>query len=248
MSYRNFIIENIYSLFKNELDERLNIELTMDSSRNNNEVMNADVIYSDSVVVDPDGKILSLKIKNTSGNSFLSLDKRLDGKKVLINNSEWGTIVEHQINNFDYEYDYVIVQGDFLTIKKIDDVKEFSIRNSDIIYLYVRNGNLPKLSAFNRMYNKSSVLLFQFQIISKDDGEHRKIEEYTEAFYDIYYGKYKRSFPIYDKVNRKILTYTTSSSYDLTIDDFLVKSDNVVVRIITIPIMFNVNYFSDIQF
>ena len=118
MSYRNFIIENIYSLFKNELDERLNIELTMDSSRNNNEVMNADVIYSDSVVVDLDGKILSLKIKNTSGNSFLSLDKRLDGKKVLINNSEWGTIVEHQINNFDYEYDYVIVQGDFLTIKK----------------------------------------------------------------------------------------------------------------------------------
>ena len=118
MSYRNFIIENIYSLFKNELDERLNIELTMDSSRNNNEVMNADVIYSDSVVVDPDGKILSLKIKNTSGNSFLSLDKRLDGKKVLINNSEWGTIVEHQINNFDYKYDYFIVQGNFLTIKK----------------------------------------------------------------------------------------------------------------------------------
>lgn len=244
MDIRNFVIENIYNIFKNELSERLNIELTMDSSRDNNEVMNAEVIYSDSVVVDSNGSILSLKIKNKNGSSFLSLDKILDGKKVLINNSEWGTIVEHQINNFDYEYDYIVVKGDFLTIKKIDDIQDFSIRNSDIIYLYVKNGNLPKLSALNRLCNKGTVLLFQFQIISKDDGEHKKIEEYTNAFYDIYYGKYKRSFPIYDKINRKIVTYTTSSFLDLTIDDFLVKSDNAVVRIITIPIIFNTKYIS----
>lgn len=242
---RNYIIKSLYNLFKTELDNDLNVELTMDSSRDNNEVLNANVIKERSRIISENGeeKIIKLTISNVNGNSFLSLDKKLDGKRVLINNLEWGLVIEHEMN-FDFTNDTIVIKGEFNSINSIDDINEFSIRNSDIIYLYVKNGNLPKLSAFNRLSSKAIFLLLQFQIIAKDDKEHEKIEKYTEEFYNLYYGKYNKTFPIFDKENRKIVCYTNSSFADMSIDDYFVKSDNVMVRIITIPALININYFN----
>lgn len=241
MDVRNTIISSLYNLFKKELSDRLGIELTMDSSYDNNEVLNAEVITADSSIIDANLKQLKLKIKNIKGTSFSSLDKNLTGKTILINNTEWGKVIEHDYYDFDFTYDSIVVQGDFLSITDISQVNEISVRNSDVIYLYVKTGNLPRLSAFNRIGNKGMLFLLQFQVISKDDKEHKKIEEYTSEFYDIFYRKYKRSFPIYDEKN-KILTYSTGSFSDMSTDDMLLKADDAVVRIITIPALVNINY------
>ena len=239
MDHRNLIINSLYNLFKNELEQDAGLILTMDTSYDNKEVFNANIIYQDSYFVDDEKKILTLKIKNEQGNSFISLDKDLTGKTVLINDLEYCKIVEHY-KQFDYTYDTIVIEGDLNSISKIEDITTFSIRDSNAIYLYVQNGKLPNNTPFNRLRNKGILLYFNFQVISKNDKEHKNIEEYTSVFENIYYNKYKRSFPI--QLDNKILTYTTSLSYDMTTQDFILKSDNAVVRIITIPILTMVDF------
>lgn len=239
MDHRNIIINSLYNLFKKELAERTDIILTMDSSYDNREVFNIDIIQDESYFVDNDKKIITLKIKNQDGNSFISLEKDLTGKTVLINNLEYAKITEHY-KQFDYVYDTIVIEGNLNSIVNIDDIKDISIRDSNAIYLYVQNGKLPSNTPFNRLRNKGVLLYFNFQIISKNDKEHKNIEEYTSIFENIYYQKYKKSFPI--QLDNKILTYTTSLSYDMNTQDFILKSDNAIVRIITIPILTMIDF------
>ena len=239
MDHRNLIINSLYNLFKNELEQSTGLILTMDASYDNNEVLEADIIYEDSYFVDVENKTITLKIKNKNTNSFISMDKDLTGKNVLINNTEYAQIVEHY-KEFDYFYDTIVIQGDLFNINSIADIKEFSIRDSNAIYLYVQNGKLNSNNPFNRRRNKGILLYFNFQVISKNDKEHSKIEEYTSAFEELYYKKYNKSFPII--IDDKIITYTSSLSYDMTTQDFILKSDNAVVRIITIPILTMINF------
>lgn len=239
MDHRNKIIDSLFYLFKEELEQETGLILTMDSSYDNNEVLNADVIYNESYIVDANKKTLTLKIKNKHTNSFISMDKDLTGRNVLINDTEYAQIKEHY-KTFDYFYDIITIEGDLFSINTIEDIKTLSIRDSNAIYLYVQNGKLPSNNSFNRRRNKGILLYFNFQVISKNDKEHKQIEEYTSAFEKIYYQKYNKSFPI--SLDDKTITYTTSLSYDMTTQDFILKSDNAVVRIITIPILTMIDF------
>lgn len=239
MDHRNLIINSLYNLFKNELEKDTGLILTMDASYDNNEVLEADIIYEDSYFVDKKNKTITLKIKNKSTNSFISMDKDLTGKSVLINNVEYAKIIEHY-KEFDYFYDTITIQGNLFSINSVEDIKDFFIKDSNAIYLYVQNGKLNSDSPFNRRRNKGILLYFNFQVISKNDKEHKQIEEYTSAFEDIFYRKYNKTFPII--VDDKIITHTSSLHYDMTTQDFILKSDNAVVRIITIPILTTIDF------
>lgn len=238
MNERNIIIKSLFKLFSKELSEKLGIILTMNTNEDNNEIYNVNINYENSYIIDKNH--ISLQIQNTQGQSFISSNKSLLGKNIFFNDYKKAKIIEHS-KIFDYTKDIIIVEGDFYNLDNIENLKSSIIKNSDSIYLYVQNGKLPSNSPFNRRNGKKILLYFSFQIVSKDDIDHSKIEEYTSIFEHLYYQEYNKSFPI--EYNNKIITYTTSGNYDMNIQDYIAKSDDAIVRIITIPILTTINFY-----
>lgn len=245
MQSRSLIINSLYKLFHKELKERLDIQLSMDSSSDNSETLEAVIIDAKLLSEINNEKQIQLKIKNIENNSFAQLGKNLLGKRVLINDEEFCNVIEHNdIEKFDYVYDFIIIEGNLFNVSSYNELigKKLSIRNSDTIYMYVQSSQLPRLSPFNRMNTKGTLMLFNFVITAKHDQYRQTIEDYTEAFYDIYYGTYKKTFPIIDE-DGYLITETSSLNLDLSVNDYVRKTDEAIIRIVTIPIVVCMNYY-----
>lgn len=248
MNPRNQAVQSIFSIFKDELLKALNLQLIMDA----NDYNGFDSLCSiangstpEQPIMSEEGKkIFRIKIANSSGTSFSSMGKDVTGFSVMINDVEYAKINKHFIEQFDYMYDVLEIEGDLTTIFSTYDIRSVRVQKQDSIFMYVESGTMPKMHAFNRNNNKAHLMLFNFAIVAKEDGDKWKIEEYTDTFYNIFYCKYRRSFPIFEnpELMDNVIAHTVGTYSEMITKDFLSQGDNAMVRIITIPAIININY------
>lgn len=239
MGDRAFVMESIIKAFQEYItDATLTNDTSIDSS--GNFVSEGQIINSITIDEDTGLKTLEFDYSNEDGYAMSLVGISLLGSEIIVNNSDKATVISH--TNSAPTIDRIVIEGELNTVIDADSLIDLDMSMSRYIYCSFDPLNMSKRHPFNRLHRKIVPFLFNMTILIKDDDDRYIVEDYTDKIYKILYSNFQRNIPLKDSSDDdKILGYATMLD-EVKTSDIYEQKDNLVLRKVSIPLGYFVNY------